>query len=77
MIHTTRVALSVEKYYDVYKTHVEGICVQGTATPKWTLMIVAILHDTLEDTDATTAEIEHNFGVVVSDRVQQSTLGRR
>ncbi|MEC4814660.1 MAG: HD domain-containing protein [Scytonema sp. PMC 1069.18] len=47
------------------------LCVSGITDP--TVIVVALLHDTVEDTDATFEEIEQEFGAEVRSLVQELT----
>lgn len=63
IIHPTRVAMNVEKYWDPIK------CTFSLEDA----LIVAYLHDTLEDTQITKEEIVHFFGSDILFHVEEVT----
>ena len=57
-----------------YITHPEIVaCITATYTEDREVLQAALLHDTVEDTDATLAEIEELFGVRVCNLVEELT----
>jgi len=60
--HPRRVASYVVMYKDSYQIE--------------DLMIIALLHDTLEDTNATYAQIANKFSVMIADTVQELTSNK-
>ncbi|AWJ84816.1 phosphohydrolase [Azospirillum sp. TSH58] len=75
-IDQRRKGVRAEPYLN-HLSEVAFLCAEATAGKDPVVVIAALLHDTLEDTDASYEEIEQHFGAEVAGVVAETTDDKR